>query len=188
MHTCPRRAENGMDLADGPFRNAGQNLDSYEPGHGLIGQPRGCTYCGSMDPDDFMQAVRDGAEIGPTDKSYKVYVKGLPCPEPDALRIISSSSHRSSGLTAYADLTRAEKKAVKAEAKKRRLFPENFREGYFQLMPWGPTVEGKFYTAHLSAEQGDEFRALYAEGKIVIGYPGHFYRSLYIPSTRGADR
>jgi len=29
-----------------------------------------------MHPDDFMEAVREGAELGTTDKDYKVYVTG----------------------------------------------------------------------------------------------------------------
>jgi hypothetical protein len=29
-----------------------------------------------MAPDDFMEAARTGAEMGPTDKNYKVYVNG----------------------------------------------------------------------------------------------------------------
>lgn len=35
-----------------------------------------CSYCGSMSGDDFMEAVRKGDEIGPTDKNYKCYVGG----------------------------------------------------------------------------------------------------------------
>ena len=77
MHTCPRRRETGMDNPDDPRRAAGQDLDRYMPGHGIVGQSRGCSYCGSMSPDDFMQAVRDGAEIGPTDKNSKAYVTTL---------------------------------------------------------------------------------------------------------------
>lgn len=65
-HTCPRRAEN-------PWSHD-ENRDTYAPRHGLVSQPRGCTYCGSLPPDDFMEAVRRGAEVGPTDKSYKLYV------------------------------------------------------------------------------------------------------------------
>jgi hypothetical protein len=30
-----------------------------------------------MHPDDFMQAIADGHEIGPTNKSYKAYVRFL---------------------------------------------------------------------------------------------------------------
>ena len=117
-HTCPRRIENGMHTANGPFRGAGENLDSYEDGHGMIGQSRGCTYCGSMHPDDFMAAVRAGNEIGPTDKSYKLYVDGH---------------------------------------------------------------SGKFYTQHLSPEQGHEFWRLHQDGQVNWGYPGHPYVPLYIP-------
>jgi len=35
-----------------------------------------CTWCGSLHPDRFMEAIHAGAEIGPTDKSYKAYVDG----------------------------------------------------------------------------------------------------------------
>lgn len=75
-HTCPRRAEDGMDDPTSPLRGAGQNKDTYSKGHGLTNQGRGCSYCGSMHPDDFMQALRDGAELGVTDKNYKAYVDG----------------------------------------------------------------------------------------------------------------
>lgn len=74
-HTCPRRVENGMDREDGPFRGSGPNLDTYKSGHGLVGQERGCSYCGSMNPEDFLEAVKNGGLIGPTDKSYKLYLE-----------------------------------------------------------------------------------------------------------------
>lgn len=73
-HTCPRRAEAGMDDATSPLVGAGTNLDTYTEGHGLIGQARGCSYCGSMHPDDFMEAARTGAVLGTTTKDYKMYV------------------------------------------------------------------------------------------------------------------
>jgi hypothetical protein len=170
-----------MDRTDGPFRNAGQNLDTYEPNHGLIGQPRGCSYCGSMHPDDFMEAVRNGLEIGPTDKSYKVYVKGIPREgDPNEPRVVSHAKHQFSGSRSWKELSRAEKKAAKAY----RLMPgSDPKAEFWQFMPWGETVEGKFYTAHLSPEQGDEFRALYGEGKVVVGYPYRFYNGVYIPTT-----
>ena len=76
-HTCPRRIENGMDDERSPFRGAGKNLDTYERGHGLVNQERGCSYCGSMHPDDFMQSMKDGKELGVTDKNYKAYVDGM---------------------------------------------------------------------------------------------------------------
>jgi hypothetical protein len=35
-----------------------------------------CSFCGSLHPDDFMDRVRSGVEVGPTDKNYKAYIGG----------------------------------------------------------------------------------------------------------------
>ena len=59
---CPRRAETGST--------------AYLPGTWYMrgGLPR-CSYCGSLHPDAFMTAAREGtSELGPTDKNYKVYI------------------------------------------------------------------------------------------------------------------
>ena len=45
---------------------------------------------------------------------------------------------------------------------------------------------GKFYTVHLSPEQGDRFRALYESGAMRIGMPGYFYARIYVPTTTPA--
>lgn len=34
-----------------------------------------CSFCGSLEPNFFMQAVRDGCLLEPTDKNYKVYIQ-----------------------------------------------------------------------------------------------------------------
>lgn len=34
-----------------------------------------CSYCGSMHPNTFMDLVRNGTEVIPTDKNYKAYVR-----------------------------------------------------------------------------------------------------------------
>ncbi len=68
--TCPRR---GGEI--GPWER-GENLDTWdirEQMHNGL-RARHCSFCGSLHPDDFMHAARDGVEVGPTDKSYKVYV------------------------------------------------------------------------------------------------------------------
>jgi hypothetical protein len=61
-----------MDRTDGPFVGSGTGLDTWRvrPGQDV----RTCSYCGSVNPDDFMAAVRAGAVVGPTDKNYKVYL------------------------------------------------------------------------------------------------------------------
>lgn len=64
---CPRRDESpNPDAYPGP--------DRFKAQRGLVNQARGCSYCGSLPPDDFMAAVREGAQVGPTDKSYKAYI------------------------------------------------------------------------------------------------------------------
>ena len=180
--TCPRRIADGRDTTDSPFVGSGPDLDEWASRAGLVGQPTGCSYCGSLPSDLFMEQVRAGAEVGPTDKSYKFYVK-VPHEAPGSLRVISSSSHPSANLRAYKDLTRAEKKAVKEQSS----FPEDPKSGYYGLTTWGATTEAKFYTHHLTEEQGWEFHALWRENKINWGYPGYPYRRLYIPGPSTAD-
>lgn len=67
MFTCPRRIEDGMDLDSSPLRMSGTNLDTWR-------ESNTCSYCGSMSGEDFMNAVKDNADITPTDKNYKAYV------------------------------------------------------------------------------------------------------------------
>lgn len=62
-HKCPRRDENS-----GPFNGNDEDApDTYRPN---------CSYCGSMSQTTFFAAIDGGAELGPTDKNYKVYVHG----------------------------------------------------------------------------------------------------------------
>lgn len=71
-HSCPRRAESFVrdDAVDT------WPVHDYSDAPGIINNSRrSCSYCRSLHPDDFMAAIRDGAEIGPTDKSYKAYVE-----------------------------------------------------------------------------------------------------------------
>jgi hypothetical protein len=67
-------------LANRPYCNN----QEYDKGHGLFGRQhsveKSCTYCGGLNPDTFMDWVRNGGKITPTDKSYKVYIQ---CPYVD---------------------------------------------------------------------------------------------------------
>lgn len=58
---CPRRAEN-----PGPWKFLPEE-DSWD-------RDNTCSYCGSINPDEFMRLAEAGTELGPTDKSYKVYM------------------------------------------------------------------------------------------------------------------
>lgn len=70
-HVCPRRAE----LFQQSQKPGTDPQDKYLSRRGLVNQPKGCSYCGSLPPDMFMQLVRSG-EGHPegTDKSYKFYI------------------------------------------------------------------------------------------------------------------
>lgn len=57
-------------LEFGPWERA-ENLDRWDE------RPAGlcCSFCGSLHPDRFMALLREGFEVGPTDKPYKAYIK-----------------------------------------------------------------------------------------------------------------
>lgn len=62
MTTCPRRM---MDV--GPWERK-EDLDEFRA-------DRTCSFCGSLSPDAFMDAVRKGTPLAATDKNYKVYIQ-----------------------------------------------------------------------------------------------------------------
>lgn len=66
MHRCPRRDEGWL-----PPPAASAPQDTWRPREAGLA----CSYCGSLHPDAFMAAVESGAELVPTDKNYKAYVR-----------------------------------------------------------------------------------------------------------------
>lgn len=68
---CPRRDETGQQGGEGL-------LDTWRPprGAGMGSAGRTCSYCGSMEPGEFLAAAAAGVELGPTDKIYKIYIGG----------------------------------------------------------------------------------------------------------------
>lgn len=153
MHTCPRRAKTGMDRDNSPLRHGGRDLDRWR-------KDRTCSYCGSMHPDDLMQAIRDGKVIGPTDKSYKFYVsEPLTEDERADRRQQQIGRYVGMGLTTEQATEQADADPVLGEG----------------------AHLGKFYTPHLSEQQGDEFDRLWRAHQITWGYPGAPYVPLLIP-------
>lgn len=63
QQTCPRRMEGG------PWKLE-ENQDSWNS----TGSGPSCSFCGSLHPDRFMELARGGWTVGPTDKTYKVYL------------------------------------------------------------------------------------------------------------------
>jgi len=64
---CPRSAENGGG-PDSPFKPPMNGEATWR-------EDGTCSYCGSLSQELFFEQVEKGAEIGPTDKSYKAYVR-----------------------------------------------------------------------------------------------------------------
>jgi hypothetical protein len=61
--TCPRRMSEF-----GPWKHE-EGLDSWR-------NDGTCSFCGSMKPEQVFEAIEQGKQITPTDKSYKIYVEG----------------------------------------------------------------------------------------------------------------
>lgn len=156
--TCPRRRAEGYASDNSPFARSGTNLDEWQDRKG-DGQLH-CSWDGSIHPDQFMDMVRAGKEIGPTDKSYKFYVHEPLSDEQKA----ASRQHRIDRYVAGG-------------------MPEDAATEYVDKNPFHGEGEmlGKFYTHHLSEDQGYEFADLRADEKINWGYPGYAYVPLYIP-------
>lgn len=70
--TCPRR------MAEyGPWERT-ESIDRWEDRGGLVGQEAiglSCSFCGSLHPDRFLELIRKGWIVGPTDKAYKAYLE-----------------------------------------------------------------------------------------------------------------
>lgn len=75
-HLCPRRVEDGaLDRYLRPDLppETPDTWDIREQMHKGL-RARHCSYCGSLHPDDFMQRIKEGWQVGATDKSYKAYL------------------------------------------------------------------------------------------------------------------
>jgi hypothetical protein len=164
--TCPRR------MTDfGPWERA-ENLDTWIPGPGMGGHKAAspsCSFCGSLHPDRFLELIREGWIVGPTDKNYKAYLSQPLTEEEKTAR----KAQWMSGFTAA---------EMEAAAQDRGETPEQHREALAtvydsQIAPAeGGSIETKFYFQHLSEPQRHEFIQLYNDQTMRVGYPGHFYR------------
>lgn len=172
QQTCPRR------LSDmGPWDRS-EGLDEWTTGHGVAGQDQvglSCNFCGSLHPDRFMELVREGWIVGPTDKSCKVYLESPVSEDEKAAR-----RERWMKSDAFAKALRhvGERDGKTAEEIQADLDSE------WERTPLHGDKTAKFYLQHLSAEQRDEFIELHNSGAMRIGYPGHLYVRPYF--TRSA--
>jgi hypothetical protein len=165
----------------GPWEHA-EGLDSWTTGHGVVGQDAiglSCSFCGSLNPDRFMELVREGWIVGPTDKSYKAY---LDQPATDEEKRAKKERWLAS------DIGQALKRAAEAEGKTPQQVAEELDGTYRTGNPMADSSgqKAKFYYQHLSAEQQAEFIELYNARRMNVGYPGRLYvRPFFATSSAG---
>lgn len=155
---CARRGESPMRHMNG------NDWWGNRDGH------KACSYCGSLSPDEFFSAIEAGAEIGPTDKSYKVYVD-LPHPEVGKPCVLSSANFEQKG-EGWVQITPENRAELPLDSYQRA----NFKDGHWvQVTKRGPAANAKFYFQHLSVEEQERFIALVNAKKIKFGVPGYLY-------------
>ena len=161
--TCPRR------MHDMGHWEREEGLDTWTSGAGLSSQDGpSCSFCGSLHPDHFMELVRDGWVVGPTDKPYKAYLARPLTDEEQA-------DHKARWLAGFTAQELRDSALAKGEtvAAVRAALEATYHS---QIAPLASgSREAKFYFQHLSPEQQQEFVDLYRTHRMVVGYPGRFY-------------
>lgn len=105
-----------------------------------------CSFCGSLNNDYLMERLEKGdVECGPTDKSYKVYVRNR---GGEPFKQTYRACPMDSSCTGPDDCTHWVTRSVE---------------------------ETKFYFQHLTRDQMRRFVEMANGGLIAMGYPGHFY-------------
>ncbi len=137
---CPRRSESHFGSSPAFARD-----NDYDP------SDDSCRYCGSLNPDTFMQRLEAGdVLLGSTDKNYKVYVTSKP--ETPTFK------------QTYRNCPNDEER----EAFNGRKYMASSCKGPDTCTHWvtKDTNHTKFYFQHLSDEQKNRFIELYNEKRI----------------------
>ncbi len=172
--TCPRRVE-------GPQYDK-VNEDTWEDrGHGLIGQAsvgRSCSYCGSLEPGRFLELVREGWLVGPTDKTYKAY---LAQPYTD-----DELAERKRKWLEGDPVARAIREVGEQDGKGAEQIAVDLDRHWAEHMSRlsSGKTEAKFYFQHLSDEQQQEFIDLLNGKHVRFGWPGGFTVLPFFCTTR----
>jgi hypothetical protein len=164
--TCPRRMNEC-----GPWKRD-EGLDEWRDDRGLAGQNRiglSCSFCGSLHPDRFMELLREGWVLVPTDKRYKSYLS-----RPLAVEEIAARKAR---WLADDGIARAVRELGERDGKTPEQIDADLEREWTerQLPGLSSSQEAKFYYQHLSEAQQQEFIDLHNEHRITIGYPGYLY-------------
>jgi len=166
--TCPRRRE-----APGRWRGDDGGDQWQDRGSLVNGIGPSCSYCGSLNPEKFMELVEQGWWVDPTDKSYKAYL-ARPLDEAQI------AEEREQWMT-RASMSPARMAACAEHADDVQAAIEHEWEQMAAARGHGDAV-AKFYYQHLSSAQMDRFIELVNSKQMKIGMPGHFYVLPYFAS------
>lgn len=168
-HWCPRRAESAHEFP-GPDR--WDNRASLAQGIGPC-----CSYCGSLNPYLFMDKIRNGWIVEPTDKSYKAYVDE-PYSDEQLEHIKTDSRIWQHARQMKLDEGLTDGEATAAADEHWNKYEDPWRKGH--------TV-AKFYYQHLDEQQRAEFIELYNAKTMLLAYPGRFYVTPYFCRNCAGD-
>lgn len=147
--TCHDSDWQAQRFAPQTWRPAGVRL---HPENDHVPAFRTCSYCGSIHPEDLLNALRAGAKAGGSDWKYgwphKFYVEGIP--NSQAGNLVTRMS--GSGPLPLTDKDRAEYERY-AQRGAVVEFSEDAEKGRWRVTvrePDGPTTHGKWYNAHLA--------------------------------------
>lgn len=158
MQPCPRQAEATMATQ--------RQHQSHWRDDGT------CSYCGSLSPELFWEAINGGNELGPTDKDYKVYVDR---PDPDAGTpwIYTSQNFEPESKEGWQLATQ---ELLDSLPKFPRAWHQHQLGHWVRIEPKHAIRHDKFYFYHLDEEGQRRFIEMLNGGVLNIGYPGRFYR------------
>lgn len=146
--TCHDSDWQAQRFAPQTWRPAGVRL---HPENDHVPAFRTCSYCGSIHPEDLLNALRAGAKAGGSDWKYgwphKFYVDGIP--NTNAGNLVSGTSGSMAGpLTPE---KRAELQRYVMPGGELEVTEDADGRGYrFNVRnPDGPTTHGKWYNVHL---------------------------------------
>lgn len=132
-----------------------------------------CDFCGGWRPSRFLEAIAQGCEVTPTDKSYKLYID-VPDPDAGKMRIYGSSNSvekpSGEGWERWSN--------ERALAEGGGWLEKDEEENWMLIGPTPAFKTMKVYTNHFSEAQAVAFVELCETGKTKFKFPGHLYRPL----------
>lgn len=166
-HRCPRRSEASRQ-SPGPDR--WNDHASISTGIGPC-----CSYCGSLNPETFMDKIRNGWIVEPTDKNYKAYLD-QPYTVEELAHIKTDSLIWQHVRKMKLDEGMSDDEATAAADAHWDKYEAPSRKG---------RMVAKFYYQHLDEQQRAEFRELHNAGLMRLAEPGYFYVTPYFSRTAG---